>query len=489
MRGGTVTVPEGKTYKAYKVFDIEKSTSTNGFIYTISVADGSDGLKWANKLWSNPKSNPTNVSGNKWFDAKVSLTQDTLEVMWTGSPEPNTVTEDVKRAALDFLAKNIPTGLQTNPTELTSTNCTLTDGYWLIVEEGDGVPAGVAVTSASEKIDITTKVSTIPTIDKNIVAVKGQNNFAKSKEAKVIVGDDVTFEITVHIPKNSAADKVVKVTDILDQGLDMNLSKDVTAIWIADKGNTDSTNVSLPKNFTGENGEYTYEIPATAKGGTVTLKYVTTLTGTQANAYKNTAYLTFNGADSVQVVNTVNTNNVKPNPDSGDNDEGNQVAGPFTITKYDGKDGKYLAGAKFQIYRPDGTVIKFKADGATYTASNDTAAVDVIDMTTNTTVKIAGLAGKVKIKEIQAPKGYNKCNDIEFDVDAKMDKGRIHTHVETPGTWIKDTSAGLGIENNSGKLLPSTGGIGTTIFYVAGAILLLVAVVVLIVRRRMNEDN
>ena len=42
------------------------------------------------------------------------------------------------------------------------------------------------------------------------------------------------------------------------------------------------------------------------------------------------------------------------------------------------------------------------------------------------------------------------------------------------------------IDNNKGQELPSTGGIGTTIFYVVGTVLVLGAAVVLITRRRMD---
>jgi LPXTG-motif cell wall-anchored protein len=48
--------------------------------------------------------------------------------------------------------------------------------------------------------------------------------------------------------------------------------------------------------------------------------------------------------------------------------------------------------------------------------------------------------------------------------------------------------ASITIINNAGSLLPSTGGIGTTIFYVVGGVLVLVAVVLLITRKRMKED-
>ena len=45
------------------------------------------------------------------------------------------------------------------------------------------------------------------------------------------------------------------------------------------------------------------------------------------------------------------------------------------------------------------------------------------------------------------------------------------------------------IENKKGSTLPSTGGMGTTIFYVVGTIFVLAAVVLLITKKRMHADK
>ena len=51
------------------------------------------------------------------------------------------------------------------------------------------------------------------------------------------------------------------------------------------------------------------------------------------------------------------------------------------------------------------------------------------------------------------------------------------------------TALSTTIVNKSGATLPETGGIGTTIFYVAGGVLVLLAVVLLVTKRRMGENN
>ena len=73
------------------------------------------------------------------------------------------------------------------------------------------------------------------------------------------------------------------------------------------------------------------------------------------------------------------------------------------------------------------------------------------------------------LAEKQAPKGYNMiAGDISVDVKTD-DRGEVEA------------------ENNTGAELPSTGGIGTTLFYVIGGVLVIGAAVLLIAKRRMND--
>ena len=58
----------------------------------------------------------------------------------------------------------------------------------------------------------------------------------------------------------------------------------------------------------------------------------------------------------------------------------------------------------------------------------------------------------------------------------------------TGDTWAQG-NGGVQITNNSGALLPSTGGMGTTIFYVLGSVLLVGAAVLLITKKRMNAEK
>ena len=111
--------------------------------------------------------------------------------------------------------------------------------------------------------------------------------------------------------------------------------------------------------------------------------------------------------------------------------------------------------------------------------------------------------GKYKLVETTVPEGYNKAEDVVFEiVSTLVDKNEAGIDAEAlTGLKVLDkagnemtsfnvtVSAGkvdTDVVNLSGTELPSTGGIGTTIFYALGGILVLAAVVLLVTKKRMS---
>lgn len=88
------------------------------------------------------------------------------------------------------------------------------------------------------------------------------------------------------------------------------------------------------------------------------------------------------------------------------------------------------------------------------------------------------------LEETNAPDGYNK---LQNRVEVKLEEENLSTTMEG-NTWA-DSDGGVHIINKSGTELPSTGGSGTTIFYVLGGIFVLAAGVLLVTRKRMNMEE
>lgn len=193
------------------------------------------------------------------------------------------------------------------------------------------------------------------------------------------------------------------------------------------------------------------------------------------------------------------------------------------ITKYENdtveNGGKVLAGAGFTLYRvttsEDGeevlTELKFKAiqeaDGIKYVLSEDEDAESEVRSGEDGKLNFTGLeAGKYKLVETTVPDGFNKCADRYITISAKVDgEGENAPSLEdvkieqeiisdttgagNEGTVEDSEGTAMGIINKSGTLLPSTGGIGTTIFYAVGGALVVGAGILLFVKKRMGSKG
>lgn len=155
-----------------------------------------------------------------------------------------------------------------------------------------------------------------------------------------------------------------------------------------------------------------------------------------------------------------------------------------------------LPGAAFALY-------KWIADA---NDEKDGGAWDLVKefkVGTDTTFSFEGLDdGQYKLVETEAPAGYNKIEDVTFTVDAShkiewtteaREEILVNLNGDAHSGEIKftasksDGSLVTDVVNLSGTTLPETGGMGTTMFYVIGAILVVGAAVVMITRKRMSR--
>lgn len=157
----------------------------------------------------------------------------------------------------------------------------------------------------------------------------------------------------------------------------------------------------------------------------------------------------------------------------------------------DSKTGTVLEDAGFKLYKEDETTeieLIYDREKGAYRPVNTDDGEEGEEMLSNAdgVFNIIGLdAGTYVLKETTTPTGYNTCEPITITIKA--------THSENTGgasasmTLDESSTITNTIINKSGTTLPETGGIGTTIFYVVGAILMIGAGVILVARRRTNR--
>lgn len=157
-------------------------------------------------------------------------------------------------------------------------------------------------------------------------------------------------------------------------------------------------------------------------------------------------------------------------------------------TKYHDDDtpGNELAGAGFRLYSDeachDEDEIKLKMnDDGTYSRdfSTEGKGVEMISGQDGQ-FNVKGLdAGTYYLKETKTPDGYGACANKEIVISATHDVNHVDLSGNLSTTIINKKAGGI--------TLPSTGGIGTTIFYVVGGGLMVAAIVLLVTKKRMEN--
>ena len=160
----------------------------------------------------------------------------------------------------------------------------------------------------------------------------------------------------------------------------------------------------------------------------------------------------------------------------------------FDVLKYgNGNETNVLANAEFVLLNSEKSKVAVVENGKLTgwmdlpAAGEDGSVVWPTDTILKTNeygkISIAGLdADTYYLREIKAPAGYNVLNaDTEITIVPNVSDKTMTLATVT-----------VKVNNQSGTELPSTGGMGTTFFYVAGSILLLGAAVLLVTKKRMN---
>ena len=303
------------------------------------------------------------------------------------------------------------------------------------------------------------------------VTIKEKNEFPtvtkeipeKEKDKNAQIGDEITFNMTVTVP--STANDTIVLEDTMTAGLSF---KEIESIKIGDEDvGTNAYTITSATDGSGFTLTFSAEFITSAaaqadtssKTTEIDIVYKAILDGdAKASApEKNSVVLKYG-----QHYETVPK-------------EAEVKTYDFKFNKVDGSTGDQLAGAEFQFLL-NGTPMDLieVTPGEVYRiALPDEAGRTQTITTIGKTVQIYGLDIDVQaysLQETKAPDGG--YNILKAPVDVKPENGSF---VETD------------VKNNEGAVLPSTGGSGTTIFYVIGGLLIIGAAVVLVARRKAQE--
>mgnify|MGYP000003538650 FL=1 len=437
---GSITISKtvkDETYTIYRMFKLDSyNAESNTYSYTVE----SD---WEGFFKTGAGGNYITLDGQN-------------HPTWTAADENDSTTVAAfAKAALAWAADKKISGTKETATGDTVTFSNLDLGYYL-VDSSLGALCGLNTTNPNATIK---EKNEKPEIKKEVQTSTG--DWSSENNAKI--GDTVEYKVEIKVADGA---QKYTVTDTMSKGLTFNNSS--LKVTANDAVTTDYTLTSTTNGFT-------LVLPET---------YVSTLTkGT-------TIIVTYNATLNKDAVidGDGNANEVKLSYGNHQNTVPSKVTTKsyqFDLVKVDGTTNKLLDGAEFEL--ADGeTKLSFVKDTAgnyRVATTGDEGATTTITVK-NGKVNIYGLAGKTyTLTETKAPGGYNKLVTPETVNLADGSK----THATIVDSVYKD--GGVVVKNNAGTVLPSTGGMGTTLFYVIGGGLMVAAVVLLVTKKRMEHKN
>lgn len=469
----TVTNPAaGETYNAYKLFDVVSNDQKKAYSYfttdgTLVAALEEIGLTF-----------DVSADGSTYYVKSQQVGETTVFVTGT-EEEPGTMTAaDLASALNDLLESDDYNGELGTPDEGQPKGkdvvITVNDNGYYFVDSSLG--SLCILNTADDSVEVNEK-NTVPSIDKK---VQEDSNKAWQDTATVDTIDTIYYQLTVNTGTNAAnlgtgIDDNYTIVDTLPDGVTFNADTVAINGWMQD----DYT-VTEP---TTENGNQLtivlkmekLKTLAANKDIVITYNAKATTHLTPNTNYTNTAELTYKNQHDSDTA-TIVTYQIK-------GDEENN-----TFTKVDGTNNNAaLANVKFALTNAEGHYAQFDESGnlTAWEDINTPAEANKLTTDSNGHIYAYGLdAGTYTLIETDPLPGYNALTDT------------ITVHISEDGTVTYKYTASEGdagnkivVVNQTGSQLPTTGGMGTTVLYIAGAALVLGAGITLVVRRRMNSDQ
>lgn len=447
--------------------------------YDITVKDGGAGTYEAYQIFTGDlSSDETTLSNIEWGNGITDAGKVALQEKY-GVTSAAEVAEKLgsagadAKAAKDF-AKAASQYLQ-NATGLTGHEA----GYYLVQNKTVGSNEAYTnyILEVLKNVTVTPKTS-IPSVTKKVKETNDTTGIKTDWQdfADYDRWDDVPFQLTATLPENldDYETYYFELLDKLSPGFTLN--KDTIKIYL-DNG---ETKTEVTKSFKFDNLDFKIDNLKVLDGITASSKIIVEYT---AKLNDKAVHGSSGNPGNVELVYSNNPNNTGVGASTGKTPE--SIVKVYTyeaVFEEIDKNRESLKGAEFTLYK----VVK---DGDTYKK------VEVDKQTVGETEKFSFTgrdAGEYILVETKTPDGYNTIKPIDFkivtDYNKKLDPTKLEgesgdAHFESN---LSEGSLTAEIISRKGSLLPSTGGVGTTILYSIGTILVLVSVVFLVTKKRME---
>lgn len=456
---GTITInnaAKGQTYTVYRIMDLESYNTDIGAYAYRANSDWAAWLQMQNEyieFVDKDKNDPDDLGYVKWKDGAdvVAFAEEALAYAKAHNIQP-VATENSK--AGDPTAERVT---------VTFNNLPL--GYYLV-----DTTLGTICSLNTMNPDVTMEEKNdVPKVEKE-VKEDSTGNWGEENTAEI--GDIVEFQTTITAKKGAQS---YELHDEMSKGLTLNANSIKVQVGGSDLA---TANYTVKTSGLTDGCDFEIEFAQT---------YLDTLTADTDIVVTYTAVVN----EEAEVYNDPNTNKTKlkfgdKHRDETTWDETKTYTFKVDVVKTD-NEKKVLDGARFKLYDKEtgGNVIALIEESAGHyrLAKDGETGVEYIT-TVNGQLEIKGFDANTNyyLEETKAPDGYHKLGQrVEIAVkDANIEASVENGVYKDGGVWV---------ENIPGKELPSTGGMGTTLFYIGGGVLVVGAAALFVLKKRKDTGK